>query len=279
MTTELRLDLPPAAAEFLAGARETCRMDGSRALAVVFPQLARRIGRIGCGPGQVERAFGEILPARAELSAWRVCDVAALDLADAARADGEVLLDLYRHGDMDERIQALRVASLTAIDAGVVSLLEEAHRSNMESHFAAAACDGNLPARAAGHPDFGLAGFNRMLLKCAFVGLPLSRILDAETHANADLSRMLLDLASEREAAGRAVWSDTLEVAAMAPCPGVVARVIGGLEHGDDKQRRAAARALERLRRPDLAPFAAERLPREPRDEIRAILGRIAAKA
>lgn len=246
------------------------------ALAEVFPQLPRRVGRAAARPETIERRFGEPLPARADLSAWRVCDVAALDLAVAAKADGEALLDLYRHGDMDERIQALRVATLTRVDAGIVALLEEAHRSNMESHFAAAACDGNLPARAACHPDFGVVGFNRMLLKCAFLGLPLSRMIDAQVHANAELSRMLLDLATEREAAGRAVWSDTAEYAALAPCPGLVARVIGGLEHGDDTLRRSAARALLTLAREDLAPFARERLPREPRTEIRELLQRAA---
>lgn len=266
-----------ATSEFLAAARARCAAEGAPALAESFPQLPRRIGRAITRSERVERDFSEPLPARADLAAWRACDLAALELAVAAKATGEVLLDLYRHGDMDERIQALRVATLSRVDDGVVALLEEAHRSNMESHFAAAACDGNLPARAAAHPAFGVAGFNRMLLKCAFLGLPLSRILDAGVHANAELSRMLLDLATEREAAGRAVWPDTAEYAAQAPCPGLVARVVGGLEHGDDTLRRSAARALLVLARKDLAAFAAERLPREPREEIRELLRRAAA--
>lgn len=275
MVTELRIDLPGDAKTFFDAALTRCSSEGGKALLELFPQLPRRIGRVevnGSSAQRIEFAFGEKLPARCNLAAWRQCDLAALLLARAAKADGSVLLDLYRHGDMDERIEALRVASLSKIDAGIVALLEEAHRSNMESHFSAATCDSNLPARAAGVEAFGIAGFNRIVLKCAFIGLPLSRLLDANSLANVELSRMLLDLASEREAAGRPVWPDMLEFVALAPCPGTIARVIGGLEHGDDKIRRGAARALLTLGHADLVRFAKERVDREPRTEIQDLL-------
>jgi len=56
--------------------------------------------------------------------------------------------------------------------------------------------------------------------------------------------------------------------------PGTIARILGGIEHGDDQRRLAAAEALALLQRNDLAAFAQERLPREPRPEIRAALQR-----
>ena len=59
--------------------------------------------------------------------------------------------------------------------------------------------------------------------------------------------------------------------------PGTVARVLGGLEHGDAGLRLAAADALGRLRRNDLLPFARERLDREDRPEVRAALERALA--
>jgi len=85
---------------------------------------------------------------------------------------------------------------------------------------------------------------------------------------------MLLDLASEREAAGRPVWKGTLRMAASAPSPGTAARILGALEHGDAALRLSAAEALAVLRRADLAPFARERLAREPRADVRAALER-----
>jgi hypothetical protein len=73
------------------------------------------------------------------------------------------------------------------------------------------------------------------------------------------------------------VWRDTDRLLAKAPVPGTIARILGGIEHGDDQRRLAAAEALALLHRKDLAALAAERLPREPRPEIRAALERAAA--
>jgi hypothetical protein len=86
---------------------------------------------------------------------------------------------------------------------------------------------------------------------------------------------MLQDLATEREAAGRAVWRDTWRLIGRAPCPGTVARLVGGLEHGDDGIRLAAAEGLLALGQAELVPFAAERFAREAREPIRSLLRRL----
>ncbi|MFG0319468.1 MAG: EboA domain-containing protein, partial [Planctomycetota bacterium JB042] len=214
------------------------------------------------------------VPARVDLDAWRVCDAVGAVLLDEAGVDDGTLVDLYLHGDLEERIIVLRALGLRPVTDGTVRLLEEAQRTNMESHFKAAACDSNLPLRATAHAEFGSEGFRRMILKAAFLGLPEERLLDVDQGADEELSRMLQDLATEREAAGRAIWPGTSLLIAHAPTAGSVARVVGGLEHGDDRLRHAAARGLLRLNRRDLEPFAAERLPREPRQAIRELLER-----
>ena len=62
-------------------------------------------------------------------------------------------------------------------------------------------------------------------------------------------------------------------------CPGALARLIGGLEHGDDGVRHAAADGLLLLaeRGAGIAHFAKERLPREPRPEIRQLLQQLSS--
>jgi hypothetical protein len=146
----------------------------------------------------------------------------------------------------------------------------------MVLHVEAACCDGDLLQRTAGQPGFGTAEQNRLLLKLAFLDLPLQRVFGGEQFANPELSRMLQDLATEREAAGRAVWRDTDRLCGRAPVAGTVARILGGLEHGDDGRRLAAAEGLLALRRPDLAAYARERLPREPRAAIQKLLAEAA---
>lgn len=272
MRTRVESALSGAAASFFQDARKRLADEGAAVVAELLPSLPRRVGATPLGGGVHEVDVGESTRARVDLAAWRLCDAAGSALLDEAGTDADALVDLYLHGDLEERIIVLRALGLRPITDATIQLLGEAQRTNMESHFKAAVCDTNLPLRAAAHPDFGPDGFRKMVLKAAFVGLPIEQLLDVERGADEELSRMLQDLATEREAAGRGVWPGTSLLIAYAPTAGTVARVLGGLEHGDDKLRLAAARGLVRLNRKELAPFAKERLPREPRREIRDVL-------
>lgn len=267
ITDGLVARLPDAARTWFDQARRRARDDGIRSIPELLPALPRRLGRETLGGGP--HTIGE---ASVDLSAWRLCDAAALALLDRPAAPDELELDLYLHGDLEERTMVLRSAAARPVTAITVRLLEEVQRTNVVAHVEAAVCDSDLLARAADQPAFGVAGFDRMVLKIAFLDLPLARVLAAERHANEELSRMLQGLATEREAAGRAVWRDTNTLIARAPTRGTLARLVGGLEHGDDRHRLAAAEGLGHLARPELAPFVEERLPREPRDDVRSAL-------
>lgn len=266
---ELRSLLGDAAA--LADALLTeVRADRSR-LPVVFPGLPRRLGRDAVRGGR--RALGA---ATVDLDAFRRCDVAAAWLLGSLGATAEEVTGLYAHGDIDERAMALRSLHFLPVGPATVALFGEVQRTNVVLHLEAAVCDGDLFVRTLGQHGFDQTAANRLLLKLAFLDLPLARVFGAERTANGELSRMLRDLATEREAAGRSVWRDTNRLLGRAPCPGAVARLIGGLEHGDDGVRLAAAEGLLALGRQDLAPFAKERLDREPRADVQALLRRLA---
>lgn len=240
-------------------------------LPVFFPGLPRRAGRETVGGGLVDLG-----PGRVDLDAFRRCDLAAAWLLLSVEATAAELRDLMAHGDLEERAMLLRTAHVRPIDDVTIEFLGEAQRTNIVLHVEAAVCDGDLVPRAIGQPEFDLATANKLILKYAFLDLPLARALGVLEQANEELSRMLQDLATEREAAGRAVWRDTWRMIGRAPTAGSVARLIGGLEHGDDRVRGAAIDGLLALDRQDLRPFAAERLEREPRPELRERLQRLA---
>jgi hypothetical protein len=256
-----------AAAERLA----EVRADRSR-LAVVFPGLPRHFGREAVRGGRQQLGAAIV-----DLDALRTCDLAAAWLLLAAAATEHELIDLYGHGDIEERTMLLRALHVLPIGPATVRLFGEVQRTNMVVHLEAAICDGDLFARTVGLHGFDRTAANKLLLKLAFLDLPLRRAFGAERHANAEFSRMLLDLASEREAAGRAVWRDTWRVIGLAPTPGTAARLCGGIEHGDDGVRLCAAEGLVALGRAELRPFAAERLDREVRPQVRALLQRFLA--
>ena len=244
------------------------RDDRSR-LPVLFPGLPRRFGKAPVGGGR--REFGDAI---VDLDAFRTCDLAAAYLSASIEATSGELVDIYLHGDIEERAMLLRSLSFLPLNDATQRLLIEVLRTNVMLHLEAAMCDQNVLARAFAAGTVDRDTGNRLLLKFAFVDMPLARAFDAETFASAELSTMLQDLATEREAAGRAVWCDTWRMLGRAPCPGALARLIGGLEHGDDRVRQAAAEGLLLLpeRGPGISHFARERLGREPRQAIQDLL-------
>lgn len=236
----------------------------------VFPSLPRRLGRGPLGGGLAVTSCGT-----ADLDAWRRCDAGAFLLLASFGGDDGILLDIYAHGDLDERTMLLRALALRPVTGATASLLGEVQRTNMVLHVEAAVCDSDLLSRSVGIFGFSIADWNRLVLKLAFLDIPLARAFDSERHANEDLTRMLQDLATEREAAGRPVWRDTYRLSGLAPTSGSIARLIGGIEHGDDGIRLSAAEGLLRIARPDLAAYARERIEREKNPAVLETLRRV----
>ena len=87
--------------------------------------------------------------------------------------------------------------------------------------------------------------------------------LDLEKRADAEMAASLLDFADEREAAGRPVPDSVWTVAAFHPRPGLVARLIGRLEHPMASMRKTAAVALKNARDSRALSFLNERHKRE----------------
>jgi hypothetical protein len=259
---------------WLDAARADLAERGAGHLPVLWAQLARRLGRTRLAGDVLTQADKTI-----DLGAWRACDAAGLLLVQDAAPDDEKLLDLYLHGDMEERAIVLRCLAFLPIRGVTVRLFGEMQRTNTVLHFEAGALDSNLAVRALGdggdEEGFTREDFRRLVLKLAFLDLPLWRMMGALEEVTPALAATLQDYASEREAANRTVWIDTYRVIGRAPVEGTVARLLGGLEHGDDETRLAAAEGLLALGSADVVPYVRERVAREPRGPIRAILARI----
>ena len=264
-----------ASRTWLADARRQLAERGVGHLPVLWAQLARRIGRARLDAGVVRDGDVEV-----DLGAWRACDAAGLLLMGDAEPADEMVLDLYLHGDLEERAIVLRGLAFRPVGPATVRLFGEMQRTNTVLHYEAGALDSNLAVRAlhAGGENAGFtrADFERLVLKLAFLDLGLWRMFGALEESTPQLAAILQSYATEREAANRTVWKDTYRVIGHAPVPGTTARLLGGIEHGDDETRLAAAEGLLALGRADLAPFARERLEREPRAAIRDVLEQVA---
>ncbi|HVK76452.1 MAG TPA: EboA domain-containing protein [Kofleriaceae bacterium] len=250
---------------------------GAADVAVAFPAAGRQVGRGGLdAPGATLTADGGD---PVSLAAWRIDDAARvrLLLADARRAPAGALaraLALYHQGDARERTGALRALAFlpgAAADAAALPAVLDAMRVTQGEIFEAAICDNPYAGRHLPQHEWRKAA-----LKAIFNGFALGRLARLDERADAELAASLVDFATEREAATRAVPPELWPVAARFPPPGLAAKLLGYLEHPSPEHRAAAAEALGRLAAADarLRPFLADRADREPVAAIAAALRR-----
>jgi hypothetical protein len=169
-----------------AEARAAVRADPA-AIAGLFPLVRRRCGRAPLTGGG--------LPAD---EAVRAGLLAALPVEGPELA--AVLGDLYAHGDTAERLSVLHALTPLGSRLGpsAVSVVEDALRTNDLRLVRAALGD------YAGRHLSPLA-HRHAVLKCVFMGIPLTEVTVPEERRDAELARMLADFAAERSAAGRSV--------------------------------------------------------------------------
>jgi hypothetical protein len=185
----LRMAVPDTA--WLDGALDRVAVDPA-SIGSLFPAAGRRCGR---GPLDLE-------PGWTVDDAARVLLLIALPLrGDRLAAEVEVL---YRYGSADEKRAVLRALPLLDTELGdrAVELLHDAIRTN-DTRLVAAAL-----SRYAHH--LGAAMWRQAVLKCAFMGIPLTVVHGLADRADAELGVMLAGLAVERQAAGREMPADAL---------------------------------------------------------------------
>jgi hypothetical protein len=295
LQTRLTAQLDTDASAWLSEATAAVRTDAG-AVAARFAEAARRVGR---GVLSASPADAPDLPAGRfpmPTAAWRRADAArALLLLAAADSLGDAVMataaGVYRAGDTDARIAVLRALALLpgglpdsplpappvapGAEAGdtpaqaALRAMGDALRTNVVPLFDAATAGNAYFAAAVPELEY-----NKAVLKRVFMRMPISPVLGLAERANAELSRMLLNLIEECEVSWRAYPQEIWPVVAGYPLPGVLPKLIGLLEHPDDVLREAAATALARIGDPRGKQFAAERLERETRPPVRAALER-----
>jgi len=260
------------------GAEWLARHEGEtdpEAVRKLMPEVARAVGRKALVAAFAERARAEVPGVWGALKVgdWRTDDaVRVLLLAHAAGAAAEpygALHAAYDLGDTETRVAALRAVNFVAAGPPELALdmVLDAGRTYLNELLSAAWCNNPFSARHLSDHDY-----RKAVLKAFFVGVPVDGFLGLESRADETLTQSLNEYADERLAAGRPVPPAVWAVAAVHPRPGLVARLIGNLEHPSGDERLAAARALANARDARSLPFVTERLERETDEDVRAAL-------
>lgn len=184
-------------------------------VAIAIAGAGRRLGGVASDLAVAElRALEQA--GLAGIDAWTVARCArvalvltGIDAVEAAEHE-EFVDELFRTGDNAEREALLGCLCALPQPQRFLDTAVESCRTNVDTVFAAIACENRYPERH--FPD---AAFNQMVLKAIFTGLPVRRILGLARRTNAELARMVTDYARERAAAGRVVPDDVEVVASL----------------------------------------------------------------
>ncbi|MCA9538383.1 MAG: EboA domain-containing protein [Myxococcales bacterium] len=265
-----RLDGP--ANDWLAGLAKDATVESVR---LAMPDVARAVGQRPLVASFAERATAKLVGTCGPMQighwktdeavrTWLVARVAA-----ATPTPFRTLFSLYDLGDTETRVATLRAVNFVedADTASGIELILDAGRTYLDPLLEAAWCHNPFSAKHLSDEEY-----RKAVLKALFCNVPVDGFLDLDARADETLARSLHDYADEREAAGRAVPAAVWTVAALYPGPGLVARLIGRLEHPLPAERLTAARALANARDPRSLSFIDERAERESDETVRAAL-------
>src|SRR3954453_4016782 len=227
LSAALEARAKPEGLEWLREASASVATDAT-AIRSRFPTVGRKVGRDPLDP-QADAAH---------VHAWTIDDAARtlLLVAGGAGVEGE-LAELYRYGDAAERRGILRALPFLELGDRGLYLLDDAIRTNDTRLIAAA-----LGPYATEHlPD---AAYDQAVLKCVFVGVPITGLDGIPERVTPDGARMLGAFVHERVAAGRDVPGEVWTVIDRYPPAEEIAAIEGELESEFEDRRAAAARAL-----------------------------------
>jgi hypothetical protein len=239
--------LATAPAQWYAGqlARIAARPGDGTALAVALGLAARKLGKadLACSPDELAAAGA--LRQGWDPSCWSVDQAARVSFLLAAFDGDEAafrarLQQMADSAELNELIALYRGFPLYPAAAALAPQARAAIRSSMKPIFEAIAHRNPYPLER-----FDDAAWNQMIVKTFFLESPLWAVQGLERRANPALAGILVDLAHERWAAGRAVSPELWRcVAAHADGAGHAAmqRV---LESGAPAERMAVCLALD----------------------------------
>jgi hypothetical protein len=193
-----------------------------------FPMVGRKVGR--------EPLEADADPA--DVHAWTIDDAARTLLLIAAGEGAEAeLAELYRYGDAAERRGILRALPYLELGDRALYLVDDAIRTNDTRLIAAA-----LGPYATEH--LSDAGYDQAVLKCVFVGVPITPLDGIPSRVTPDGARMLGAFVHERVAAGRDVPAEVWTVIDRYPPAEEIAAIERERESEFEDRRAAAERAL-----------------------------------
>ena len=199
----MRLD--PAAAAWIRDRQEVILQGEKKSLYLAFGMVPRKVGKSDLGLTDEELSEANEVrpgwnPKRWSIDqATRSLFLLSLPLTEPAGYVG-ILDQLASTGEVGELVAIYQSLPLLAYPKAHVLRAAEGIRTNIKAVFCAVAYQNPYPSE-----QFNEDQWNQMVLKCQFIGVPMSPIVGLDERSNPALSAMVLDYIHERNAAKRPV--------------------------------------------------------------------------
>ncbi len=243
--------LDPVSMAWVLDRQAVIHSDDKRGLYLAFGMAPRKVGKSLLVLTDDELSAADAVRPGWILLGWRI-DQAVRTLFVLSLPSQEPALfvstldQLFAAGEVGELVALYQALPLFPHPSSHILRAAEGIRTNIKAVFCAVAHRNPYPAE-----QFSEDQWNQMVLKCQFIGAPMSPIIGLDQRANARLSSMVIDFVHERWAAKRPVAPD------MWRCVGPFAdvRACVDLEKvlttGSTVERHAAALALSQCPDPN----------------------------
>jgi len=240
----LGVRLDPGSASWVRDRQSAIRVGDKKGLYLAFGMTPRKVGKSDLQLTDDEVSTAENVRPGWKPNGWSIDQaVRSLFLLSLPAMEPDaltaVLDQLFGTGEVNELVALYQSLPLLPHPSAHVLRAAEGIRTNIKAVFCAVAHHNPYPSE-----QFSEDQWNQMVLKCQFIGVPMSPITGLDQRANARLSSMVLDFVHERWAANRPVAPD------MWRCVGAHADASGltdlqkVLASGSGAERCAAALAL-----------------------------------
>jgi hypothetical protein len=238
----LAMRLDPAAAAWVRDRQGVIRLGDRKCLYLAFGMAPRKVGKLGL-------TDEELLAANKTRPGWNphgwsvdqlTRSLFLLSLPTMEAAEFVAVLDqLFGAGEVGELVAMYQTLPLLPNPSAHVLRAAEGIRTNIKAVFCAVAHQNPYPAE-----QFTDDQWNQMVLKCQFIGVPMSPIVGLDQRANPHLSAMVVDFVHERWAAKRPVAPDMWRCVGRHADARALADLNQVLTSGSNVERQAAALAI-----------------------------------
>ena len=204
----LAMRLDPVAAAWVRDRQAAVAAGDKKGLYLAFGMTPRKVGKSDLALTSDELAVASEIRPGWNPAGWsidqatRTLFVLTLPAMEPESLTG-ILDQLFDAGEVGELVALYQSLPLLPDPKSHILRAAEGIRTNIKAVFCAVAHRNPYPAE-----QFSEDQWNQMVLKCQFIGVPMSPIFGLDQRANASLSSMVIDFIHERWAAKRAIAPD-----------------------------------------------------------------------